>query len=77
MLMLWHRGVNTTRRYQPGRMQRPGIIRHYIVHSVEIDGKQTIHVFAVVLIGLDHAHRTLSLEIRCPSGLLETMRRVH
>ena len=31
----------------PG-MQRPGIIRHFIVHSVEIDGKQAIHVFAVV-----------------------------
>lgn len=31
----------------PG-MQRPGIIRHFIVHSVEIDGKQAIHAFAVV-----------------------------
>ena len=31
----------------PG-MQRPGIIRHFIVHSVEIDGKQAIHAFVIV-----------------------------
>ena len=29
-------------------MQRPGIIRHFIVHSVEIDGKEAIHAFAIV-----------------------------
>ena len=29
-------------------MQRPGIIRHVIVYSVEIDGKLAIHAFAVV-----------------------------
>ena len=29
-------------------MQRPGTICHFIVHSAEIDGKQTIHAFAVV-----------------------------
>lgn len=31
----------------PGRM-RPGIVRHFIAHSVEIEGKQSIHVFALV-----------------------------
>ena len=31
----------------PG-MQRSGIIRHFIVHSVEIDGKQAIHAFVIV-----------------------------
>lgn len=31
----------------PGVM-RPGIIRYFIVHSVEINGQQNIHVFAVV-----------------------------
>ena len=29
-------------------MMRPGIIRYFIVHSVEIEGKQRIHAFAVV-----------------------------
>lgn len=27
---------------------RPGIIRYFIVHSVEIKGQQSIHAFAVV-----------------------------
>ena len=31
----------------PG-MMRPEIIRYFIVHSVEIKGKQNIHAFAVV-----------------------------
>lgn len=31
----------------PG-MMRPGIIRYFIVHSVEIKGQQNIHAFAVV-----------------------------
>ena len=29
------------------RMMRPGIIRYFIVHSVEIKGQQNIHAFAV------------------------------
>ena len=36
-----------TRIVSPG-MMRPGIIRYFIVHSVEINGQQNIHVFAVV-----------------------------
>ena len=31
----------------PG-MMRPGIVRYFIVHSVQIEGKQLIHAFAVV-----------------------------
>ena len=31
----------------PG-MHRPGIVRHFIIHSVEIEGKQIIYAFAVV-----------------------------
>ena len=31
----------------PG-MMRPGIVRYYIVHSVEMEGKQMTHMFAVV-----------------------------
>ena len=31
----------------PG-MMRPGIVRYFIVHSAEIEGKQNVHVFAVV-----------------------------
>ena len=31
----------------PGRM-RPGVVRYFIVHSVEIEGKHSTHAFAVV-----------------------------
>ena len=46
MHTLLHRGVVTMEVLT--LEWRHGIIRHFIVHSVEIDGKKAIHAFAVV-----------------------------
>ena len=46
MHTLLHRGVVTMEVLT--LEWRHGIIRHFIVHSVEIDGKQAIHAFVIV-----------------------------
>ena len=56
----------------PG-MMRPGIICFFIIHRVEIKGRQNIHVFALV----DWLKSTLVTEIPCffcLFGLLKTLR---
>ena len=54
-------------------MQRPGIICYFIVHSVEIDGKQAIHGFAVVN-WLMLSEQDFGFGIRCLFGMQETLR---